>query len=292
MKGKFPIVIFFVLIASILPDILLNELTSLPTDKLIYIKIAILAGSCAVSFLIPKLRPNFKFLLILTTVSASNVWTSFVFSQAAWKNQLVSSSFAGTYGSSVLLKLFGIIPIFLVLLILFRNPKKFYLCSGNLSAKADKISWLGIKGDTISWGKLSLISAFLIALGTILLVIVTVTKNINISAVSTWVKYIPLILVMAVGNSFCEGLIFRNAMLATLKDNLPKGQVIVAAALFFGIAHYYGAPGGILGVVMAGILGWYMCRSMYETEGLLTAWLIHFVQDAVIFSTIILTGNR
>jgi hypothetical protein len=79
--------------------------------------------------------------------------------------------------------------------------------------------------------------------------------------------------------------------MATLKDELPKNQLVLIAALFFGISHFYGAPGGPLGVIMSGLLGWYMCRSMYETKGFVSSWMIHAMQDVVIFSTIFLLGN-
>jgi len=67
--------------------------------------------------------------------------------------------------------------------------------------------------------------------------------------------------------------------------------VLFIAAMIFGIGHYYGAPSGIVGVVMSGLLGWYLSRSMYETKGFVSSWIIHFLQDVVIFATILLLGN-
>lgn len=34
-----------------------------------------------------------------------------------------------------------------------------------------------------------------------------------------------------------------------------------------------------------------MCRSMVETEGFVAAWIIHFFQDIVIFSTFAVLGG-
>ncbi|OJF91545.1 CPBP family intramembrane glutamic endopeptidase [Alkalibacterium sp. 20] len=84
---------------------------------------------------------------------------------------------------------------------------------------------------------------------------------------------------------------FRSAILGSLKNVLPKSQAIFIAAMIFGIAHFYGAPSGIVGVVMSVLLGWYLSRSMYETKGFASSWIIHFMQDVVIFSTIFLLGN-
>lgn len=54
------------------------------------------------------------------------------------------------------------------------------------------------------------------------------------------------------------------------------------SATIFGVAHYRGMPGGIWGVLLAGLLGWVLTKSMIETEGFFWAWLIHFLQDVVL----------
>jgi hypothetical protein len=55
-------------------------------------------------------------------------------------------------------------------------------------------------------------------------------------------------------------------------------------AYAFGIGHFYGIPYGVIGVLMAGFLGWWLGKSMLETRGLWWAWFIHFVQDVWIFA--------
>ena len=42
-------------------------------------------------------------------------------------------------------------------------------------------------------------------------------------------------------------------------------------------------PYGIIGVVMATLLGWFLGRSVLETRGIFWAWGIHFLQDVAIF---------
>jgi len=101
---------------------------------------------------------------------------------------------------------------------------------------------------------------------------------------------LPLIVLLALVNSFCENLVFRSAIMAPLRSVLPKLYVLLASALFFGIAHYEGVPGGILGAIMSGLLGYYISLSIYETEGFASGWIIHFFQDVAIFSTLALMG--
>lgn len=45
-------------------------------------------------------------------------------------------------------------------------------------------------------------------------------------------------------------------------------------------------PYGVVGVVMAGFLGWMLCKAMLETKGFFWSWFIHFWQDAAIFAFI------
>lgn len=61
------------------------------------------------------------------------------------------------------------------------------------------------------------------------------------------------------------------------------------------MGHYYGAPYGITGVLMAYFLGWFLGKSIIETKGIFWAWMIHFVQDFLImlflaFGTVTLGG--
>ena len=291
MIKKVIIPVVLILIASIAIDIILQQTIGYVPAELARIKILALACIYFISFFSQKLRPLSGFLLILLAILTINMLTGFIQTTSFWKSTFNTASFAGNFGSSILLKIIGILPILAVLFLIFRSRSEFYLCIGDLKQKASRINWLGIKDNQITWGKLAIISGLLISLGTILLTIITVTNVSEIKGLGNWLSYLPLILLLALANSFCEGLIFRSAIMATLKDELPKNQLVLIAALFFGISHYYGAPGGPLGVIMSGLLGWYMCRSMYETKGFVSSWMIHAMQDVVIFSTIFLLGN-
>jgi hypothetical protein len=52
----------------------------------------------------------------------------------------------------------------------------------------------------------------------------------------------------------------------------------------FGTVHYFGIPGGPTGALMAGFLAWLATRSILDTRGIGWAWLLHFVQDVLIFT--------
>ncbi len=100
----------------------------------------------------------------------------------------------------------------------------------------------------------------------------------------TVLPMLPVIIVLALMNSFSEEMNYRAALLATLNGVVSRQQAILLSAAFFGIGHFYGVPYGILGVAMAGFLGWLLGKAMLETGGFFWPWLIHFLQDVLIFS--------
>ena len=65
-----------------------------------------------------------------------------------------------------------------------------------------------------------------------------------------------------------------------------------SSAVVFGLPHYFGTPSGIVGALIAGFLGWLLATSLVETQGLLIAWAIHFVQDVVIITSMILMSRK
>jgi membrane protease YdiL (CAAX protease family) len=284
------IIIILTLIASILPQVIFREWTGSVPVVLPFVKLIILFLAGILSYYLNSNKIT-KYILVLGFTILAEILTKYIFLSAFWQKTFDMNSFIGNFGGSILLKIVGIIPVIGILIVLFKSPAEVYIAKGDLSKKAEEIKWLGIKEDKISWGKLTIISSLLISLGTIMLTIFTVTKTSTNLNIGNLVKYFPLVVILAILNSLCEGILFRSAILGALKNVLPKNQAIFIAAMIFGIAHYYGAPSGIVGVVMSILLGAYLSTSMYETEGFVSSWIIHFMQDVVIFTTILLLGN-
>ncbi|MFO8059974.1 MAG: CPBP family intramembrane glutamic endopeptidase [Bacillota bacterium] len=276
--------------ASILADVIARETLGFVPTWLTLTKIAILLVA-TVHYARIGNRQLARYAGVLLALVAFSHGSAYLGRTAAWQAQFDMNSFTGHFGSMVSLKFLSIIPLTGLLLLLFRPPRRAYVAVGDLSARAEPIRWLGIKADCISWGRLAVYSAFAIAGGTLLLTLITVTGFAQAARLGELRGCLPVILLLALVNSVSEGFMFRNAILAPLRDVLPKAQVLLVAAGFFGMAHFYGAPSGVLGVFMSGALGWYMSRSMYETGGLVSSWIIHFVQDTVIFTTLMLLSQ-
>jgi len=66
-------------------------------------------------------------------------------------------------------------------------------------------------------------------------------------------------------NAFNEEFTLKAAPLSVLEPAVGRGQALCLTTYYFGVGHYYGVPYGIVGVLLAGFLGWFLGKSMQET---------------------------
>jgi len=146
--------------------------------------------------------------------------------------------------------------------------------------------WIGIKpkaGET--WRHLGLNFAVVITLVTAIVIYFQVVHGKNVSF--DLFPGIPLILTFALVNAFCEEILFRFSFVAVVSRSVYSPYLAQGlGAAVFGIVHYFGNPGGMVGVLMAAFIGWFLAKSMLETKGFFWALTIHFLQDVVIFSAL------
>lgn len=162
-------------------------------------------------------------------------------------------------------------------------PKNFasYFRVGSLAAPAGAVRALGIKG-TSTWVRLGLTFSVSISAVTGALVLLPVARDLSLTP-----NLVGLALLMAASNAFVEEYIARFQVVAALAGRVTAARIALICALLFGIPHYIGTPGGPVGVLAAGFLGWFLGKSVLETQGLGWAWFIHFVQDVIIFIAIL-----
>lgn len=151
---------------------------------------------------------------------------------------------------------------------------------GNLSAIAVKEKWLGINNQS-TWFKNGMQLLVFISLATGVFMFLGVKYTNSLSNFKWW--FIPYVLVFSLTNAFSEEIIFRFGIMAGLLNYYPKWLVMVTSAVAFGLPHFFGNPGGPIGVIMSGVLGYILCKASIETKGLGLAWVIHVVQDIIIF---------
>jgi membrane protease YdiL (CAAX protease family) len=161
-----------------------------------------------------------------------------------------------------------------------RNARRFYRI-GALNAPAKPIKWLDIK-STDRWGKVGGTFAVIVSVATGLFIYFNVARGQSFQPEN--ISYLPFILILAAMNAFTEEAIARLSVVTALDGIVSRPIIYIVSALIFGIPHYFGVPGGILGSLMAGFLGWLLAKSIAETEGMFWAWFIHFLQDVIIFA--------
>lgn len=158
----------------------------------------------------------------------------------------------------------------------FRNFARF----GDQSAHPEPVSFLGISAKD-TWRSVGISFSVIVTLATSLFLFFNVlgSQLPGISALSL----LPWALLFALVNSFVEEALTRFTVVVGLHGAVDNRMIYIISALVFGIPHYFGTPGGILGSIMAGFLGWLLAKSIVETRGIFWSWFIHFLQDVVIF---------
>jgi hypothetical protein len=167
--------------------------------------------------------------------------------------------------------------VFLVAPISFQ---KYFSLFGNISAPAVPVPAIGLVDQ--NWLQLGIQFALIISGVTFVVIYFQLMRGKRLQEHT--LRFFLWVVVLALMNAFTEEMITRFSVVALLDNLIPLPYVYLTSALIFGSVHYFGMPGKIPGVLMAGFLGWLLAKSIGETQGFFWAWLIHFLQDVIIFA--------
>lgn len=179
-----------------------------------------------------------------------------------------------------------VLALLFLLLVRAVHPENFkrFARLGDSSAHPEPISFLGIKA-TDTWRSTGIQFAIVVTIATAVFIYLNVLNS--TFPVDRLIAALPFALIFAVTNAFVEEALTRFGIVVPLYGVMPPGTIYIVSALVFGIPHYFGTPGGVLGAIMAGFMGWLLAKSMVETRGVWWAWFIHFLQDVVILTAVI-----
>lgn len=180
----------------------------------------------------------------------------------------------------------GLLVTFIILKL--TPSSKHFLKVGNLSILPEKERWLGINGKS-TWLTNGLQLAFFITMATSIFMVLAVYSTRSFENFQ-W-GFLPLVILFSFTNSLAEELIFRFGVLGGLFEHYPKRIVLIISAILFGLPHYFGWPSGFIGVLLSGTLGYVLAKATLETKGLSVAWVIHFVQDVIIFTALFMMNG-
>ena len=158
--------------------------------------------------------------------------------------------------------------------------QKYFSLFGNISAPAVPVPAIGLVDQ--DWLQLGIQFALVISCVTFVVIYLQLMRGKRLQ--ENTLRFFLWVVVLALMNAFTEEMITRFSVVALLDNLIPLPYVYLTSALIFGSVHYFGTPGKIPGVLMAGFLGWLLAKSIGETQGFFWAWLIHFLQDVIIFT--------
>lgn len=203
-------------------------------------------------------------------------------------NQILGNSYLSFQLKYQLLLLGSVLISLGVIFLLSRNQFLSFFRIGNISAPATSVNWLGIKNGE-KWTGLGINMLIVISLVTATFLFFQFQKT-----PISWnllLMNIHWVLLFSFMNAFSEEMIFRFGVVSSLHSVIPVSVIILISSIFFGIVHYGGTPGGFVGVGLAAVMGYVLCKSLIETQGIFWAILIHFVQDVLIISSIVITNK-
>ena len=155
---------------------------------------------------------------------------------------------------------------------------------GNLSAEFNTYGYLP-KFQSINWLNVALLLVFAFLVATYYMVAE------SLSNVSSWrlflKKYGVWVFILASLNSLSEELIYRGALISVMEGDFPHWFIAIVSGIVFFLAHIKGQVKGLFVLFGSGFVGWCLAYVVLQTQGLFWSWLIHFVQDIVIFSAFI-----
>lgn len=269
------------LLISVLPDIAFDKLAGGIPAWLVFFKMGCLLALFLVAILWKPLRPlrNY-FLVMLAFLGLFALRPHINFNWPALQALFGGSVFDARMQAEQTGKLAVSLAMIVLLLVLGYKRRDCFLTRGHLRARIEPVPLLGFpKPDP--WPSFGLQWAIYIAAA--LAVVSYLGLRPNGATMLKVVPILPAILFYAALNAFNEEVTFRVPMLATLEFVGGSRQALWMSAYFFGIAHYFGTPGGIGGGVASVFMGWILGKGMIETRGLFWSWWIHFLSDIAIF---------
>jgi uncharacterized protein len=176
----------------------------------------------------------------------------------------------------------GIAAFTLLCITLLLPESANYFHIGTLGAPVAELNWMGVASSD-TWLGIGITIGMMITAVTTTVVLLQASQKGKLD-----MRLMPQLLLLslpfAIVNAAVEEAIFRLALCNAIGTKLPMTMVALISGLLFGLPHYFGHPGKLPGVFMAGFLGWLMCLSVLQTGGMAWAWAVHFFQDVVIFT--------
>lgn len=272
-----------ILIVSDLPDIVIKWMGDEIPSWMFWAKAAFLALFLGLTLLVRRIRLLWQYGAALLTLFLALGLTGLLRNTAWFQSHY---NYRGVpylkgFAALMVLDIFVTLAVISVLWLMKGNRTAFFLVKGRLESPVTPIRWLGIKSGE-SWKTFTWIFAGIAALAVAVPTILSLAPSAADFKAS--LPLLPAAVLFAAVNAFTEEVYFRCNLLSTMVEVVGRTHTLLIIVVFFGLSHrLYGSPAGPVGFALTGFLAWIMARSMLETKGLLSPWIIHFFPDVVIF---------
>lgn len=267
-----------------LADIIGQEVLSIDTSWTLWVSMGMWAALLALTFVWATVKPLRRYFLFMLILMVFDVWLRpLVTGSTVWQGWFGDPdvSWALHQLGRQLGRLAVALIILLALVLMGLKRRDFFLVKGQLDAPVEPVRWLGIRESEL-WTRFG--RRFAIILSVVLLVFLVLAGQPSFGSLIRVLPVLPAVLLFAAMNAFNEELPYRAALLPQLVPAVGKQHALLILAAGFGLGHYYGVPYGVVGVLLAGFLGYIMGKSMLETKGFFWAWFIHLLMDILIFT--------
>jgi len=248
----------------------------------------IVASLSASTLLVEGLRPVRGYLTIISLIfflGFGGGWqmglVPLIRGSKLWIDSVENASWVVSALTTHLLRLVIPLTILGYLLARSRSLRDIYLVKGEVSAMAEPSRIIGMNKPE-PWTRIGSVFAVIFSAGMVAFTLLSARPSVDV--LIRVLPLLPIAAVIAVMNGFNEEFTLRAAPLSELVTAVGKDQALLMTTVFFGLGHFYGVPPNLVGVALAGFLGWFLGKSILETRGFFWAWLIHFVQDVFVFT--------
>jgi membrane protease YdiL (CAAX protease family) len=269
------------LLLSRLPEIVLREVVGWDAPWINIVWILVAAGFIVAASVVPLMQPlRAYFVVMLTVIVLTTVVDPLIrgalFGDIAPAGTDPQLRLLFAERGLLVLEALAIVP---VLAALGYRGGEAYLALGKLKAS----SGLRIGRRALSWALVGPIVAILLVAAT-----AAFASSLAKPTPDLWSRALPLLPIAwlaAACNAFAEEVLYRAGPLGPLARAVGPRAGVWILAVWFGLGHVYGGiPSGVMGFVMAGLLGLLWGKAMIDTRGLAVPWALHFSADAAIYT--------
>ncbi len=259
-----PAVLWLLLIAlGTAPAIILDAATGRVPDSLTTAQLIVGLAAVVLCAAFPALRPLLRPAVVLAAlVGLPALVASGDHTAESLQALLGGGAFVSAMQPGQTAKLVVAAAMILLLLVMGLRPRDFFLRRGDLAARIRPAPLLGFPRPD-PWPRFGLVWGLGIAAG--LGVVQYLVTRPTAEDLGALLPVIPAVLVFAALNAFTEEMTYRAPLIATAEPVVGGGQALWLSAVYFGVAHYFGVPGGLIGAALSVFMGWILGKAMQET---------------------------